>query len=337
MKILITGGTGRVGSAVTEHLLAKGYDVLVIDNKAESTVKAPYKQCDIMDFEAVREQMTGCDAVAHLAAFPSPANAPGPDIFRVNVAGTFNVYEAAATLGIKRIVQASSVNAWGCFWGNMEHEPQYLPIDEEHPFYTTDPYSFSKEMVENIADYYWRRSGISSLSLRFPAVLPVENLEGEEFKARIERTKSILDAFAQQSEQEHLERFNKLKEANAKFRADLSMEYPKFGNEDSADYVDDELWQSYLFDRLNYWSVVSTLDAAQSFEKGLRADFSGHYPLFIASERDYLGYNNQTLARLFFPDLSKFKKDMDNDGTLLSIDKAKALIGFEPSENTWLE
>ena len=101
MKILITGGTGRVGSAVTEHLIKKNYDVLVIDNKPESTVDAPYKQCDIMNFEAVREHMTGCDAVAHLAAFPSPANAPGQDVFRVNVAGTFNIYEAAATLGIQ--------------------------------------------------------------------------------------------------------------------------------------------------------------------------------------------------------------------------------------------
>ena len=115
------------------------------------------------------------------------------------------------------------------------------------------------------------------------------------------------------------------------------MEYPKFGNEDSVNYVDDPLWQSYLFDRLNFWSVVSTEDAAQSFEKGLQADFSGHHPLFIASERNYLGYNNQILADLFFPKLNTFKKDLDNDGTLLSIDKAKALIGFEPSENSWLE
>ena len=106
-----------------------------------------------MDFGALKAQMQGCEAVVHLAAFRGPGMAPGQAVFHVNVAGTFNVYEAAAQAGIKRVVQASSINAIGCGWSIDEIHPQYFPIDEDHPRITNDPYSFSKQMVEDIADY----------------------------------------------------------------------------------------------------------------------------------------------------------------------------------------
>lgn len=337
MKVLITGGTGHIGTPVTKHLLAQGYDVLVIDTKAKSTVDAPYSPCDIMNFDAVLEAMTGCDAVVHLAALRSPAEAPAPDTFRINVAGTFNIYEAAASLGIKCVIQASSVNAWGCFWGNVEHEPRYLPIDEEHPFYTTDPYSFSKEMVEDVADYYWRRNRISSLSLRFPAVMSIEELESANFKAKIERTRAAIDAFAEQPELERQQRFEKLKKASAEYRVKLGLEYPNYRADNGADYLDDSLWLSYLFDRLNYWAILSTDDAARSFEKGLSANFTGSHALFISSARNYLGYDSQKLADLFFPELDVFKAELNGDTSLLNIGKAKTLIDFEPGEATWLE
>ena len=165
MRILVTGGAGRVGNTVVSRLVQQGYDVHVIDSKPEATLEgATYAQCDIMDYDSVREQMRGCDKVVHLAAIPSPIPVPGHEVFRIDVAGTFNVFEAAAAEGIKRIAQASSINALGCAWNIGEMDIRYFPVDEEHPTSTNDPYSFSKQMVEDIADYYWRRDGISSVS-----------------------------------------------------------------------------------------------------------------------------------------------------------------------------
>ena len=96
--------------------------------------------------------MAGIDGVVHLAAFRHPGLAPEHRLFHVNVSGTFNVFRAAADAGIKRVVCASSINALGYNFGIKfpEGQLQYFPIDEAHPTYTTDPYSFSKGAIEEI-------------------------------------------------------------------------------------------------------------------------------------------------------------------------------------------
>ncbi|MGO8126710.1 NAD-dependent epimerase/dehydratase family protein, partial [Rhizobium ruizarguesonis] len=80
--------------------------------------------------------------------------------------------------------QASSINALGCAYNITDFSPQYFPIDEAHPSYTTDPYSFSKQTVEEIGEYYWRRDGISSVALRFPWVIAQSWFESEDYRAR---------------------------------------------------------------------------------------------------------------------------------------------------------
>jgi nucleoside-diphosphate-sugar epimerase len=54
-------------------------------------------------------------------------------------------------------------------------------IDEEHPLYTTDPNSFSKQMIEEFGGYFWRRAGVSSVFLRFPAVYDLEGRPAFDF------------------------------------------------------------------------------------------------------------------------------------------------------------
>ena len=183
MRVLITGGTGVVGKEITARLVERGYNVRVIGIDAEARIDgAEYSRCDIMDYEHIREQVRGCDAIVHLAAIPNPRQSAGQETFQVNVAGTYNVFEAAAQEGIQRIVQASSINALGCAWSPNEIAPQYLPIDEGHPTFTTDAYSFSKQIIEEIGAYYWRRERIASVALRFPAVLRAEYLHSERFR-----------------------------------------------------------------------------------------------------------------------------------------------------------
>ena len=127
-----------------------------------------YAQCDILDYTALSKQVEGCDAIVHLAAIPSTMTHPDSTLFSITVAGTYNVFEAADRAGVKRIAQASSINAFGGYWGCDDRQYDYFPLDEDHPLHTTDAYSLSKQLVEEIAAYYHRRSGIDSVSFRFP-------------------------------------------------------------------------------------------------------------------------------------------------------------------------
>src|SRR5437868_6095568 len=152
MRVLITGGAGHIGKATTQRFLRQGWEVRAIG--LEQGIEVPgaeFVQCDIMDYEELRKQVRGCQAVVHLAAIRGPQLAPASKIFEVNVSGTFNVFAAAAVEGIRRVVQASSINAFGCAYNIVDMAVEYLPIDEAHPISTSDPYSYSKELVEDIA------------------------------------------------------------------------------------------------------------------------------------------------------------------------------------------
>ncbi len=217
MKVLITGGTGDIGRALSRRLYHRGWELRLIGledapSGGADEISFDYVKCDVIDFDALKTQLQGCDAVVHLAALRGPNLAPGQEVFQINVAGTFNVYEAAAQMGIKRVVQASSINAIGCGWSIDEVYPQYFPIDENHPHMTNDPYSFSKQVVENVAAYFYRRAGISGTSLRFPWVYNRKKL-GEEYFARRETVQNELDRLLNQPEAERKARLEPLKAA----------------------------------------------------------------------------------------------------------------------------
>jgi nucleoside-diphosphate-sugar epimerase len=180
MRVLVTGGTGAVGREAVKRLVAHDHDVTVIGRTANLEIPgAAYRQCDIVDFGCLTECMRGMETVVHLAAIPNPGLGTGEAIFHVNDTGTFNVYRAAANAGIGRIVSASSINALGYNFGTKRFRLQYFPMDEAHPSYTTDPYSFSKQIMEEIGYYFWRREGVSSVFLRLPGVYEVTE-ENEE-------------------------------------------------------------------------------------------------------------------------------------------------------------
>jgi nucleoside-diphosphate-sugar epimerase len=80
----------------------------------------------------------------------------------------FNVLEAASTLGIKRVVSASSVSVLGFPFFEQPFAPDYVPIDEAHPLLPQDAYALSKRIGEELADGFARRGRLSVVSLRFP-------------------------------------------------------------------------------------------------------------------------------------------------------------------------
>lgn len=179
MKVLVTGGAGYIGRWVVRELARRGHEVTAAGLPAPNMVEGvPYTVFDLADFDSVRKVVEGREAVIHLAAIPNPRKGLACPIFRTNCLGTYHVFEACAEAGIKKLSVASSINALGQFYGVKPLPVRYFPIDEAHPQFWSDPYSFSKHVAEEIGEYYWQRNGISSISIRLPFVMePTERWE----------------------------------------------------------------------------------------------------------------------------------------------------------------
>ncbi len=324
MKILVTGGMGDIGRPTVERLLAHGHEVRVLDLRAAAPIPgADCRAGDVTDFAALREHVAGMDGVVHLAAYRHPSLAPSQEIFRVNVGGTFNVFQAAAEAGIRRVVCASSINALGYNFGVAFPEGQlrYFPIDEDHPLYTTDPYSFSKQMIEEIGGYFWRREGVSSVFLRFPAVYDLHPPEPSILMGFVEACHAQTAALLALPEPERAERVRGIV-ANFERRA-VSREWEtKF----DLTFPDG----AAMFGRSNFWTSLDVRDAAQAAEKALLAEYEGSHAVYVTDARNFVGFPSEELARVFFPEVTMRKKPLVGEETLVSIDQARNLIGFEP-------
>lgn len=170
MKIAITGAMGWVGRAVADRAIAEGHTVVSIDHARASPAAARHLQVDLTNYAATERALTGCDAVIHLAAINGPGRHPDHVIHDNNVLASYHVLLAAAQLGIRRVCQASSVNAIG---GRFSVSPRfdYFPVDELHPAYVEDPYSLSKAICEQQAGAIARRHGVTIASLRLHGVV----------------------------------------------------------------------------------------------------------------------------------------------------------------------
>jgi nucleoside-diphosphate-sugar epimerase len=177
MRILVTGGLGKVGQAVVCELLKDpAYEITVLD-RTPGPERGPVKYLvgDIQDLGQVMEAMAGAEAVIHLAAIHNPNIATTTVTYQTNVVGTFNVHHAAFRLGVKRVVSASS-NAIVGWSYSQRFMPDYLPIDEDHPLRPEDVYGLSKEIGETIARSYARK-GLETVMLRPSGVVTPEELE----------------------------------------------------------------------------------------------------------------------------------------------------------------
>jgi len=132
---------------------------------------------DVLDLGQVVGVLAGADAVIHLAGIPHPWTVPDDVVFRTNTLATFNVHEAAARLGIRRVVTASSEAAVGWTYRRHDFLPDYLPIDENHPLRAQDPYGLSKIAGEAIARSYSEGYAMETVAIRPPWVCAPEELE----------------------------------------------------------------------------------------------------------------------------------------------------------------
>ena len=178
MKILVTGGLGKVGGPVVEELLGGGHELTVLDRLPgpRDGGAAKYLVGEIQDLGQVMEAAAGTDAIVHLAAVHNPHVAPTNIVFDTNVIGTFNVHHAAFRLDIPRVVSTSSNAAVGWAYSEGAFLPDYLPIDEEHPLRPIDPYGLSKQVGETIARSYSLK-GVEAVVIRPSGVVTPEALD----------------------------------------------------------------------------------------------------------------------------------------------------------------
>ena len=169
MRVVVTGGNGKLGRFVVRDLRDHGHDVLSVDARlpADPEPGIRHRQVEMADLGQVVGALAGADAVVHLAAIPHPFSHPDEVVFRNNVGATYHALQAAMTLGIRRAVIASSVSAYGMAWAQPSFPPLYAPVDEAHPFLAKDPYALSKEVDERTAEMFARRCGMTVLACRF--------------------------------------------------------------------------------------------------------------------------------------------------------------------------
>lgn len=170
-RILITGGAGFIGSHIADALIDERVDeIIILDNlirgryenldEAKSRGNVTFVEGSICDRDLVRRCMQGVDFVYHEAALRITHCAAEPrEAHDVMFDGAFNVFEAAISADVKKLVTASSASVYG--------EPSYLPIDEDHPYNNRTLYGAGKianeHALRSLNDMY----GLPYLALRY--------------------------------------------------------------------------------------------------------------------------------------------------------------------------
>jgi len=324
MNVLVTGGAGRVAKAIVERMAGGGHSVVAMGRTPGRSVPgARYVQGDTTDISSVLAALDGITHIVHLAAIPWPGGAPAAEVFRINCQGTFTVYEAAARKGIRRVVTASSINAFGYNFGCRSFPIPFLPLDESQLGFTTDAYSFSKQVTERIADYAWRRDGITSLSVRIPYVAPAERSERDSVRAHAERCRASLESLMAMTGPARRERIDGWLAERERVRRERRMEA---GPAAKAYVHPDPL----MVGETDFWTRIDERDCAKVTELGLTADFEGSEVVYAHDEHNITGLPSATLASLFFTEATLDESRLRGTHTLISIEKARKLLGFEP-------
>jgi len=271
-NILVTGGSGKAGRAVVKDLLDHGYAVTNVDIALPAERLTPFLRSDLTDLGQTYEVLREVDAVVHLAAIPAPGLQTDEVTFRVNMASTYNIFSAATTLGLERVVWASSETTLGLPFDR--EQPAYAPIDEAHPLYPESSYALSKVLSEEMARQMNRWSGIPFIGLRFSNIM----------------------------EPHDYARF-------PSFQKDARLR------------------------KWNLWGYVDARDIAQSCRLGLEANLQGAEHFIIAAGDTCMERPNRELMAEVFPNVP-LREGVGDHETLLSVDRARRMLGYQP-EYTW--
>ena len=172
MRILITGGTGSIGSRLLVPLVRRGDNVILFDVRTKPQFDSPeccetkVIEADLADRQAVLAavERNGVESIFHLGAVLSSDAENEPDAaWRANMDGISNVLEAARLLGVKRVIFSSTVATYG----TRVADP--LPLDA--PQWPISLYGVTKVAGERLGFYYHHRFGVDFRGVRLPVIV----------------------------------------------------------------------------------------------------------------------------------------------------------------------
>lgn len=178
MRIVVTGGSGRVGRFVVDELAEAGHEVTSLD-LSPSPQRRPgvrYMQGNVARPEDVFGTLSysKAEAIIHMAAWSDPGIVPDARTYADNVAGAFNVLDASLALGLQRVIQASSAQVYGF----AQHDPVSAPVTEDHPLRPLNSYALAKIASEQAAEYFASK-GLNVLTFRVMGVRAPQDLRAE--------------------------------------------------------------------------------------------------------------------------------------------------------------
>ena len=160
MKVLVTGGSGFIGSWVVDRLVDGGYEVVVVDKVGydwKNGDRVRFYECDILDSEKLNGvfEREGFDLVIHMAANTLLRKSIEDPMYdaRLNILGSISVLECCRKNDVDKLIYTST-------GGARVGEPKYLPVDEKHPLNPMSPYGISKHSVEHYVEMYGELYGI---------------------------------------------------------------------------------------------------------------------------------------------------------------------------------
>jgi nucleoside-diphosphate-sugar epimerase len=279
MRIVVTGGSGKLGRATVDELIRHGHEVLNLDLQPPRDSRAPFARIDFTDFGQIAGALTDLDtrpgdtdAVVHLAAIPAPGFTTNAATFQNNVVSSYNVFAAARSAGIKNVVFASSETLLGL---PFDEPPPYAPVDEDYPVRPESTYSLGKAIDEEMARQFCRWDPtLKMIGLRFSNVM-----EPADYAA-----------------------------------------FPGFD-------ADPQIR------RWNLWAYIDARDGAQAIRRALEHDAAGMDVFIIANADTVMSRSSSELMAEVFPGVP-VRHPLGEHETLLSIDKARRILGYEP-QHSW--
>jgi UDP-glucose 4-epimerase len=197
MAILVTGAAGYIGSVVAEDLRANGGEVVILDNlsRGHRPAIAPeikFYEGDIGDQDLVRRICTEnrIEAAMHFSAFAFVGESvEKPNIYyQNNTVQTMHFLDELLRNGVNKFVFSSTCATYG--------EPQYVPIDEQHPQHPANPYGWSKLFCEQIMKDYDAAYGLKFVALRYFNASGATETHGEHHEPENHLIPLILEAAA---------------------------------------------------------------------------------------------------------------------------------------------
>ena len=280
-RICVTGAAGKAGRAAVRELREHGYDVVATDVAVGAgDARGSVLRADLTDYGEATEVLRGTDAVVHLANIPAPGLATPAVTFNANITMNFNVFHAAAALGLGAVVWASSETTLGLPFGGGPEQfpgaawpPRYAPVDEEHFPVPTTTYALSKVASETIAEQIAGWSGIPFTGLRISNIM-----EPDEYQR-----------------------------------------FPSF-------------WPDSQLRKWNLWGYVDVRDVAAACRLGLEAAVTGSQNVIIAAADTVMNRPSRDVLAEVFPGVP-LTREVGEFGTLLAIDRAKQVLGYEPAHS----